>query len=235
MVNILIADDNIEINNIYKNFLLKDENIAITQVFDGNDVLNYYFKNKPDILLLDLNLPNKSGIEIINQLSSVPEERKLCNVVVISGEMTFREKLKNTSKIYKIIHKPLRLNELTNIIIEMKLNEEKVVNESNFINLMVKLKFNLYSKGTIYLMDMIKICFSSPHLVANMDKLYELVSIKYNISKIKTKWSVHSSLSTMNKYVSSDLLTSIFNIYDNERNLTPKYFISIVLNLLKQN
>ncbi len=235
MVKILIAEDDIEINNTYKKFLTKDKDIQITSVFDGNDVLNYYFKNKPDILLLDLNLPNKSGIEIINQLSTIPEERKLCNVVIISGEITFREKLNNTSKIYKIIHKPLKLNELTNTITEMRLNEEKTINENDFINLMLKLKFNLYSRGTTYLMDIIRICFDSPHLISNMDKLYELISIKYNISKIKTKWSVHSSLATMNKYISSDLLTSIFNIYDNERNLTPKYFISIMLNFLKRN
>lgn len=83
MRKIMIADDNKEFNSCCRNFLTKDSSIdIITCTIDEVTTLEKYLNLRPDILLLDLNLPTLNGIEIINRLTSLPNEKHLCNIII---------------------------------------------------------------------------------------------------------------------------------------------------------
>ena len=70
MIRVMVADDNIDLNNMYCKFLTKDKDIKIiSQTTDGQETLEKYQELKPDLLLLDLEMPKISGLEIINYLS----------------------------------------------------------------------------------------------------------------------------------------------------------------------
>lgn len=231
---IMIADDNKDFNSCCKKFLTKDNSIdIINSTQDGLSALENYLNLKPDILLLDLELPTLSGIEIINRLTSIPEEKNLCNIIVISGSEKFRSQIINTSKIFKIIPKPCNFLDILMTIHEMDIPKRANSIDIEEINtLMTKLNFNLYTKGTKYLIDCIIIASNNADLLYQINNLYSCVAQKNNTNSNIIKWSITNSLSTMNRFADKELLYSLFDEYDG-RNMSPKYFIGIIVSYIK--
>ncbi|WP_406685270.1 response regulator transcription factor [Seonamhaeicola sp. MEBiC1930] len=65
---ILICEDHqIVIDGLLSIFKTKTDYQVIGYITNGENVLNAIAKNRPDAVLLDLNLPNKNGIEILKE------------------------------------------------------------------------------------------------------------------------------------------------------------------------
>lgn len=72
--HILIVEDEIKIAQIQQDYL-KHAGFTTTIISDGEQALPWLAKNRPDLILLDLMLPNKSGSEICTEIrrkSNVP-------------------------------------------------------------------------------------------------------------------------------------------------------------------
>lgn len=234
MKKIMIADDNKDFNSCCRNFLTKDTSIDIVScTIDGLTTLERYLNLRPDILLLDLDLPTISGIEIINRLTSIPEEKNLCNIIVITGSEEFRNQITNTAKIFRIIPKPCNLLDVMMTIHEIDISKRpNSINVEEINNLMKKLNFNLYTKGTKYLIDCIIIANNNIDLLYNISELYSYVAGINNTNPNIIKWSITNSLSTMNRFVDKEMLYSLFDDYDG-RKISPKYFIGIIISYIK--
>ena len=61
--NVLLVEDEPDLNETIS-FNLDSEGYEVTSVFNGKDALNAIEKKKPDLILLDLMLPDMSGLEI---------------------------------------------------------------------------------------------------------------------------------------------------------------------------
>ena len=62
-VNILLADDHRMVREGLKQLLETDSEInVVAEAGDGYECLNLTNKTKPDIVLLDINMPNMDGI-----------------------------------------------------------------------------------------------------------------------------------------------------------------------------
>ena len=121
MTKIMVAEDNTSVFSCYQNFLSKDETIEfIGHASDGELAVEMYKKKNPDLMLLDLRLPKKNGLEILNEITKYESENIKCNVVVISGDSELRHKLFNTRKVYRIIPKPASLDSLEKTIEDFK-------------------------------------------------------------------------------------------------------------------
>lgn len=76
MPTILIADDNKQITSILEEYAKKDG--FITKIaFDGLEALDLFHKTSPDIVLLDVMMPQMDGFEVCREI------RKKSNVPVI--------------------------------------------------------------------------------------------------------------------------------------------------------
>ena len=62
-INILIVEDEVNINEIIKSYLEK-ENYIIHQSFNGKNAIESFDKYKPDIIILDIMLPDILGTEV---------------------------------------------------------------------------------------------------------------------------------------------------------------------------
>lgn len=82
MATILIVEDDKVLNNAYVMILERDGHHVET-VFDGKEALGRVKTLKPDIILLDLLMPNVSGIQFLEQFQplSHPETK----VIVLSN------------------------------------------------------------------------------------------------------------------------------------------------------
>lgn len=230
MIQVMIADDNLDLNNLCCNILSKDKDIQIiSSTLDGESTLKDYMQLKPDVLLLDLDLPKMNGIDIINNICLDETEKKKNNIIIISGNSELRYNLFNTSKIFRIMPKPVDFNDVISTI-------KEIVTENNYIpivekeirNFLFSLNFNLYADGTRYLIDAIKLGSENIRLVRNIKTLYDEVAELHSTSSNTIKWGIRNAIETMNHNTTKHEINKIFHInYD--KKMTPKYFIPLVI------
>ena len=80
---ILIADDHDIIREGIKNILRKQPDYEIVgEAVDGEEVLEKVAALKPDILLLDITMPKKSGLEILEQVQRISRNTKILIISV---------------------------------------------------------------------------------------------------------------------------------------------------------
>ncbi len=72
MFKILLAEDDLFLSSLLKN-RLQNEGMEITLAEDGEEVLHILKSIKPDLILLDLILPKKSGFEVLEEIASDPQ------------------------------------------------------------------------------------------------------------------------------------------------------------------
>ena len=72
MAKVLLVEDDIFLSSLLKNRLQKD-GIEVLLAKDGKEALNILKSTKPDLILLDLILPEKSGFEVMEDMRSDPQ------------------------------------------------------------------------------------------------------------------------------------------------------------------
>ncbi len=85
--NLLICEDHqIVIDGLVS--IIKNESgyVVLDAVKDGNLVLNTVKLKNPDAILLDLNLPNKNGLELIPQIKAYDEKIKIIVLTMYNSE-----------------------------------------------------------------------------------------------------------------------------------------------------
>ena len=88
-VKIMIADDHSIIREGLKNLLELDGDIqVISEAVDGEDCLDKLQVVKPDVLLLDINMPKKNGLEVLKSLKSKRSKLKVL-VLTVHNEIEY--------------------------------------------------------------------------------------------------------------------------------------------------
>lgn len=77
---VLIVEDN-ELNMKLFNDLLEASGYATLQSFSGHDVLDLARTHQPDLILMDIQLPEKSGLEVTRELKA---DEELAEIPVIA-------------------------------------------------------------------------------------------------------------------------------------------------------
>lgn len=87
---ILIIEDERSISNFICRALAANDYKAIP-AYSGKEGLSLFFSHSPDLVLLDLGLPDMDGLEILAQLRGLPQE---IPVIIISARDRESEKVK---------------------------------------------------------------------------------------------------------------------------------------------
>ncbi len=102
---ILILEDEKELARLYGK-LLKDQGYEVTLVFDGLEGLEKLHKVEPDLILMDVSMPNMSGVGFYhNVCNSVG--RPMYPILVVTGRLDL-EKTFRSLPIDGIILKPFK-------------------------------------------------------------------------------------------------------------------------------
>ncbi len=103
---ILIVDDEESIVKMLKRFLLTKK-FEVSVAFDGLSALDVYKKEQPNLILLDIGLPGKNGLEVLKELKSFDENALIIMVTGNADAEIGRECLKVGAADY--IAKPINL------------------------------------------------------------------------------------------------------------------------------
>ncbi len=80
-MKLLIVDDHVIVREGVRRLLAPMADVFVTEAITAREAAVMYRADRPDVVLLDLNLPNGSGLELLRRLLA---EDKLARVVVFS-------------------------------------------------------------------------------------------------------------------------------------------------------
>jgi DNA-binding NarL/FixJ family response regulator len=82
VLKVLVADDEYHVRAVLRAIVEGLPGTVVGEVDNGKDVLEKYGETQPDILLLDINMPYKSGDLVVEELiETYPEAR----IVILTG------------------------------------------------------------------------------------------------------------------------------------------------------
>ena len=112
---LLFIDDEKEFLDICRKYF-EMKNFKVYTANSGNLGLEIIKSEKPDLIVLDIRMPELSGIEVLSQIRAFNKDSK---IIVLSGFGT-AENVRHASElgISDFINKPFVLNTLLNIIQE---------------------------------------------------------------------------------------------------------------------
>lgn len=115
--NVLVVDDDQELNDLIKQYLDKRyPEFKINQAYDGYDAGKAIFEHKPDVVLLDINLPGVDGLKLCRQIKS---DENLSRPIVISITGVEDKEVEDRAKdagVDAFLRKPVDLDALPGLI-----------------------------------------------------------------------------------------------------------------------
>lgn len=71
IIRVVLADDHVFVRDGIKSLLENEANIEVVgEAIDGADALDVVAANEPDLLIVDIRMPNLTGIEVVEKLRS---------------------------------------------------------------------------------------------------------------------------------------------------------------------
>ena len=71
IIRVVLADDHVFVRDGIKSLLENEANIEVVgEAIDGADALEVVTETKPDLLIVDIRMPNLTGIEVVEKLRS---------------------------------------------------------------------------------------------------------------------------------------------------------------------
>ena len=91
-IKIIIADDHPIFRDGLKQLIEKQDNMCVTgEAEDGHKALELILKNKPDIAILDMSMPGKTGLEVLRELRNKKVKTKIIFLTMFREEDIFNE------------------------------------------------------------------------------------------------------------------------------------------------
>lgn len=86
MKKILIADDKATSRELLRT-VLERQGYAITEAADGEEALQKALAETPDLILLDLQMPRRTGYEVLRELRKDPRHAELPIIAITASAM----------------------------------------------------------------------------------------------------------------------------------------------------
>ncbi len=102
---IAIVDDEPDVRKLVRRILQSQGNYVLVEASNGKDAVEMIQKEKPNLVLLDLMMPDMDGFSVMDVLHSKPETREIPIIVVTAKELTSAEKGRMKGHIQSLMQK----------------------------------------------------------------------------------------------------------------------------------
>lgn len=113
MKSLLIVDDNEQIREIIRDEF-SDRNIHIFEAEKGRVAFNLVQNNLIDIIISDIRMPNGDGVELLNNINKIDQNRP--KVILMTGFAEIKNEDAIKKGCYAYLKKPISWDELITII-----------------------------------------------------------------------------------------------------------------------
>lgn len=127
-VSVMIVDDDFIVRKDLKQIVEKEGMDAVVAE-GGRQCIDYVLKKCPDVLVLDLMMPEMDGFEVIRLLRSNPDTMKLPIIIVTAKELSETEKKQLNGNVSTVLAKSdvtrlVLLEEIKNILMEIEVKKK---------------------------------------------------------------------------------------------------------------
>lgn len=102
---IAIVDDHPDARRLIRRILQSQGNFTLFEAADGQEAITLVHKEHPNLIILDLMMPQMDGFSVLDRLQSDPETSEIPVIVVTAKELTPAEKLKLKGHIQSLMQK----------------------------------------------------------------------------------------------------------------------------------
>ena len=217
-ISILIADDNVQFGNLLQEYISRVSDMDVAGIArDGLQAISMIKSLKPDVVLLDIIMPNLDGLGVLEKMSSVKSGNKPSFIVLTAlGQDIFIQKAMALGAGYYIV-KPFDMDVLVSRIREIykykcytlfnhekQLLKKKTFQDSHsFKHDMETLVTNLirsvgvppHVTGYQYIREAVIQVIKSPNLLYSMTKiLYPSVAKKFNSTPQRVERAIRNAI-----------------------------------------
>lgn len=94
MIKVVVADDHRLVRQMFRSTLSCEDDMEIVEEAEtGSEAIEVARKCRPDVLILDMNLPDKSGLEVIRSLKPELGDLKILVLTAVEDEQVLFESL----------------------------------------------------------------------------------------------------------------------------------------------
>ena len=119
----LVVDDNEDIRDVFCRLVERAGHVASTAA-DGQEAVEVLERESFDVMLLDLTMPRMNGVDVVRWIRAHPDVAPTMRIVVISAWAGEHRAVLQELGIDTVMQKPLRIQQLTDLIEETLLETE---------------------------------------------------------------------------------------------------------------
>lgn len=251
---VVIADDNKDFNNLMGDYIDKQKEFKIVgKAYNGNELLEIIQKEAPDIIVLDVIMPELDGLGVLEKLNSM-DLKFSPKVIMLSavGQDNITKRAMTLGADYYIV-KPFELDsfvdrmkqlvENTFVISDENTKNEYVKNSSDLKNTQFEITSILHEigvpahiKGYIYLREAIQMVVDNLELLGAVTKeLYPSIAKKYNTTSSRVERAIRHAIEVAWTRGRVETIDNIFGYtIDNHKGKpTNSEFIAMVADKLR--
>jgi DNA-binding response OmpR family regulator len=114
-IRIMVVDDDPDIRELMT-LALESEGAAVSQAIDGNDAINVFKTTEPELVVLDMMLPHRSGFLVLEHIQTTPSPPPVIMVTANEGK---RHKVYAESLgVSAYLNKPVAMARLLDTVLE---------------------------------------------------------------------------------------------------------------------
>lgn len=196
MLNVLIAEDNVPISVLLLNTINTNDVRCLGILNEGTKVYQKVKELNPDVLILDLKMPGKNGLDILREIEE--DTTIKIQVFIYSGETKYLEKARNFRCVTRFFSKMTPAEEISRQLQEMA---EGVCNKNigkQISEILFSLGFTYSLKGT----RLINACilYSIVEDEDNINNIYEEIAKEKGQNVHTIKSDINTAISSMWRY-----------------------------------
>ncbi len=215
---IMVVDDNKVMVEMLKEYFLESKTVEVVdEAYDGQEAWNKIKENSYDCVLLDLIMPKKDGLFVLEQIK---ENKIKANVIVVTS-YNEQETIRNVSEfgVRYFVLKPFDLKDLEKRIMDATRDrrENSVIDFGNndahikVSKILHELGIPSHIKGYQYIRDAITMVYKDQNLIGGITKeLYPEIGKKYNASVTRVERAIRHAIEVSWNRGDWDLMEEIF-------------------------
>lgn len=113
-MRVLVSDDSLLMRKKLKDMVLEVGCKEVFEAGDGQEAIDLYKEHKPDLVFMDIIMPQKTGIEAITEIKAFDEDAYVVVVSSIGTKNKLREAIKAGAQDF--LQKPIQKDNVEHLI-----------------------------------------------------------------------------------------------------------------------
>jgi len=209
MINILLLEDDELFALSLIDYLEEFSNVNITHASNSNTMLELIYENRYDLYLLDINLPDISGLDLLKEIRNATDETPTIFLTSFKDKETLKEGFENGADDF--MTKPFDMDELIlriNSLMKRVKKQNHIILENvefNFDNKEVKVDGKIV-KFSLKALELFELFYQNNNAIVTKDMI---INRLWNASESYSEGSIRVYVNSIKKLFPD---TRVFNI-----------------------